>query len=115
MNQYGKLTCIAATYLLEKLSGRSEKHATKMLCLATSEQGTEWRVTAVVTRRSNAVHDDVCLQLGFIVVDMQAPEGSDDSHTLLRTVFGEKPPRRLWEPEHENADQETEEDLKRDW
>lgn len=56
-----------STYLLEKLAGNAQHHTAEMLRLATSEQGSEWRVAANVTRRTNTVVDYASFELDLII------------------------------------------------
>lgn len=59
-----------STYLLEELAGDAQHHTAEVLRLATSEQSSEWRVAANVTRRTNAVRNDAGFKLNLIILSV---------------------------------------------
>lgn len=59
-----------STYLLEKLAGDAQHHTAEVLRLATSEQSSEWRVAANVTRRTNTVVNDASFELDLIILSV---------------------------------------------
>lgn len=59
-----------STYLLEKLAGDAQHHTAEVLRLAASEQSSEWRVAANVTRRTNTVVDDASFELDLIILSV---------------------------------------------
>jgi len=42
---------------------------------------------------------------------VKTAQGGNDLHAFFSTIFGQKPPRRFREPDHENADNKAENDL----
>ena len=83
-----------------------------MLGLATGQQRAERSLSANVTRRPDAVHDDASLQLDLLVVSVHAAERRQHRGGLVVSVAREEPPRRLWQPVHTDPDHEAEDDLK---
>jgi len=65
----------------------------------------------MMTGCSDTVHDNVGLEDGFRVVDAKTAQGGNDLHAFFPAIFGQKPPRRFREPDHENADDKAENDL----
>ena len=106
---------IAAPHLLHELRAHAQHHAAEMLRLAAREDGFKrGPLAAGITRCGNAVHDDLFLELGFLVCRVEAAEGSDDGFAFRVAFAGQEPARRLGEPDHGDDEDEGEDDLEGD-
>lgn len=105
---------VAATDLLEELRRCTQQHSSKVLRLTTSEQCRERSVAANVTRSANAIGNDVCFRLDFLVFPMLAAKSSQRSHCLIMTIARHEPTRRLRKKHHESREEEAEDALESD-
>lgn len=103
---------VATSELLHELGSGTEHHATEVLCTATGEESLDGSaLLATEARGADGVDNKVNLLLGLGAVDIEATDGSDDGGGLFVSLMGEKPSRRLGEPDHGDAKNETKEDL----
>ena len=67
-----------------------------------------------IPRGADTVQDDGLLELSFFVGDFEAAQGGDDGFAFFEAVAREKPAGGFREPDHAEADDEGEDDLKGD-
>ncbi len=87
-----------------------------MLRLSTAKDRLERRaLSTCITRSTDAVHDNLLLQLRFLIIAFEATERGNDCLAFFIAFASEEPARGFGEPDHTQDEDEGEDDLKRDW
>ena len=103
------------TYLLEELARDAQHHTAEVLRLATSEQSSERRVAANVTRCTNTVGDDAGLESNLLILSMMTSKSGQRGYSLVVKISSHEPTRRFWQEEHKARKECAEHDLEGDW
>lgn len=85
---------VTPTNLLHKLTTYTQHHAAEMLRLATSKHSFErCSFSPSVTRGLDTIHDDLLLQLSFLVLDLKAAKSCNDFLAFFIALSSQEPAR----------------------
>ena len=106
---------IASADLLHELRAYPQHHPAEMLRLSTCKDRLERRpLAACVPGSADRVHDDLFLELGFLVVDLEPSQRCDDRLPLFVPLASEEPTGGFGHVYHPDDHNQRKHNLKRD-